>query len=73
MSYGTQIQEWALKHFPQCYTLLRRRGYSPWKAAEIVLNAKRRDPHARKRIAAMRRCEVFERQQADYDLKRKCL
>jgi hypothetical protein len=60
-----------MKHFPQCYALLRRRGYPTWKAAELVLDARRKDPYARKWIGAMRRCEVAERQQADYDLSRR--
>jgi hypothetical protein len=62
-----------MKQFPRCYALLRQRGHSAAKAAEIVLDARRGDAWSRKWIGAMRRCEVREREQADYDLKRKCL
>jgi hypothetical protein len=61
------------KSYPQCYALLRRRGHSAVKAITIVLDAQRGDEWSRKWIAAMRRCEVREREQADYDLSRRCL
>lgn len=59
------------KYYPHCYTLLRRRGHTAWKAAEIVLEARRGGKFAIDWVKCMRRLEVREREQADYDLYRR--
>lgn len=56
------------KYYPRCYALLRQRGHTAWKAAEIILSARRKDKFAIDWIKGMRRLEVREREQADYDL-----
>lgn len=56
------------KYYPRCYTLLRQRGHTAWKAAEIILSARRKDKFSIDWIKSMRRLEVREREQADYDL-----
>lgn len=62
------------KYYPHCYALLRRRGHTSWKAAEIILDARRRGgKFAIDWIKCMRRLEVREREQADYDLYRRAL
>ena len=71
------IMAQSTKSYPRCYALLRQRGHTSWKAEEIIADAVRghglNKEWARKWIANMRRCEVREREQADYDLSRKCL
>lgn len=61
------------KSYPRCYALLKQRGHTAWKAAEIILEASRGGKFAIDWIKSMRRCEVREREQADYDLRRRCL
>lgn len=41
------------KSYPRIYRLLKNEGHSPDKAAEIVLDAKRGDKHARYWIASL--------------------
>jgi hypothetical protein len=61
------------RSFPQCYALLRRRGYSDFQAKWVIIWAQEGSRPDRRLIGSMRRCEVFERQQADYDLSRRSL